>query len=198
MEGRNVREPLVAWAGDCLVRGSVDLGDGRLSDQVNDLEMLTFFDATLEALDDARRVDVGEIEVERRELHVIRVTGRRGDPTRRLRTVEERVALQIGPFTVTGNLHRSPSAQPLAALQRWARFVPVTDAVIQVGDGDQEPAHEDVVLVNRERIVASRPLAPVPMWFPEPTEPGPVELEPMPAEQAPAEPGTAVPGAAAS
>ena len=28
-------EPLVAWAGDCMVRGVVELGDGRLSDQAH-------------------------------------------------------------------------------------------------------------------------------------------------------------------
>ena len=172
MEGRNVREPLVAWAGDCLVRGSVDLEDGRLSDQLNERELMTFFDVTLEALDDGHRVAVGELEVERGELHVIEVTGRRGDPTRRLRTVEERVALSVGPFTVTGNLHRSPSSPPLAALSRWSRFVPVTDAVIQVGHGRYEPVHQTVVLVNRDRIAASRQLAPVPMGIEAPQEPG--------------------------
>lgn len=159
----DVREPLVAWAGDCVVRGSIDLADGRLSDQVNDLELVTFFDATLEALEDGHRVEIDELEVERGELHLIEVSGRRGDPTRRLRTVEERVALRIGPFTVTGNLHRAPSAQPMAALSRWIRFVPVTDAMIEVGNGSSEPMHQEVVLVNRERIAASRPLAAVPM-----------------------------------
>lgn len=154
-----MREPLVAWAGDCVVRGSIDLGDGRLSDQVNELDLLTFFDATLEALDDGRQVRVGELEVERRELHLIEVKGRRGDPSRRLRTIEDRVALQVGPFVVTGNLHRPPSAQPLASLTAWARFVPVTDAVIEVGGIPAEPVHEDVLLVNRDRISASRPLA---------------------------------------
>ncbi|MHB8893115.1 MAG: hypothetical protein ACYC65_13860 [Candidatus Limnocylindrales bacterium] len=167
-----MREPLVAWSGDCVVRGSVDLADGRLSDLVNDHELLTFFDATLEALDDGHRVEVSELEVERRELHLIQVSGRRGDPTRRLRTVAEPVVLQIGPFVVTGNLHRPPSAQPLAALSRWTRFVPVTDAVVEVGDGSTEPVRQEVVLVNRERIAASRSLAAVPMRPEEPWDPG--------------------------
>lgn len=167
-----MREPLVAWSGDCVVRGSIDLGDGRLSDQVNDREILTFFDATLEALDDGHRVEVRELEVERRELHLIEVSGRRGDPTRRLRTVAERVSLRVGPFTVTGNLHRPPSAQPLAALSRWARFVPVTEAMIEVGDGNPEPVRQDVVLVNRDRIAASRELASVPMGSDESREVG--------------------------
>jgi hypothetical protein len=165
-----VREPLVAWAGDCVVRGTIDLGDGRLSDQVNNLDLLTFFDATLEALDDGHEVTVDELEIERRELHLIEVNGRRGDPSRRLRTVEDRVALHVGPFVVTGNLHRSPSAQPLAALNSWTRFVPVTDAVIEVGGTPAEPVHEDVILVNRERISASRPLTSIAIRPDEPWE----------------------------
>ena len=173
MEGRIVREPLVAWAGDCLVRGNVDLEDGRLSDQLNERELVTFFDATLEALDDGHRVAMDELEVDRGELRVIQVTGRRGDPARRLRTVEERVTLRVGPFTVTGNLHRPPSSPPLAALSRWARFVPVTDAAIQVGDSGTESVRQVVVLVNRARIAESQELATVPMGADVPTESGP-------------------------
>ena len=74
-----MREALVAWAGDCRVRGEVDLGDGRLSDQVNEGDLLTFYGATLEALEDGHEVAVEELEVERRELHLIEVEGRQGD-----------------------------------------------------------------------------------------------------------------------
>ncbi len=147
-----MREQLVAWAGDCQVRGEVELGEGRLSDRVNDLELLTFFDATLAALEDGREMRLDEVEVERRELHVIEVTGRRGDPGRRLRTLKEPVVLQVGPYTVRGSLHRSPVAQPLAALAGWTRFVPVTDATVDVHGGDQSPIARDVVLVNRDLV----------------------------------------------
>lgn len=146
-----MREQLVAWAGDCQVRGEVELGDGRLSDQVNELEVVTFFTATLAALDDGRELRMDELEVERRELHVIEVTGRQGDPARRQRTIKDHVALQVGPYTVKGSLHRSPAAQPFAALAGWTRFVPVTDVTLETG-GPGEPIRRDVVLVNRDRI----------------------------------------------
>jgi len=154
-----VREQLVAWAGDCIVRGEVELGDGRLSDRVNELEVVTFFDATLRALDDGRELAMDELEVERRELHVIEVQGHRGDPGRRLRTIEERVVVELGPFVVTGNLHRPPNTQPLAALSRFARFVPMTDAVVAMKGVMDNGLHQDVVLVNRERISKTKPLA---------------------------------------
>jgi hypothetical protein len=156
-----VREPLVAYAGDCIVRGDVELGEGRLSDEVNDHDILTFVGATLEALEDGHEVTVDQLDVERGDLHLIEIRGRRGDPIRRLRTVAERVVLEVGPYLVTGNLHRPPNLLPLAALHRASKFVPVTDAVFAVG-GDAAERQRDVLLVNRERISGSRPLDNVP------------------------------------
>jgi len=158
-----MREPLVAWAGDCRVRGEVELGEGRLSDQVNDRDLLTFFDARLEALEDGHEIALDEVEVERRELHIIEVDGRRGDPTRRLRTVEEPVLLEVGPFRVVGNLHRAPNAGPLAALYRLVRFLPVTDARIDVADSTRPTVLRSVILVNRDRIDKTEPLAAIPI-----------------------------------
>ena len=163
-------EQLVAWAGDCMVRGVVELGDGRLSDQVNELDVVTFYAATLRALDDGHEVAVDELEVERGELHVIEVQGRRGDPVRRRRTVEERVTVELGPFVVTGNLHRPPSTQPLAALSSWARFVPMTDAVVGLREQEERVTRE-VVLVNRERISKAVPLWAIPVYSNDPTPP---------------------------
>jgi hypothetical protein len=151
-----VREQLVAWAGDCMLRGSVELGEGRLSDRVNELDVVTFFDVTLRALDDGHEVSVDELEVERGELHVIEVRGRRGDPDRRLRTVEERVTVELGPFEVTGNLHRPPNTQSMASLSRWAHFVPMTDALVGLRDREDVRVAQPVVLVNRQRIGKTR------------------------------------------
>ena len=163
-----MREALVAWAGDCRVRGEVDLGDGRLSDQVNEGDLLTFYGATLEALEDGHEVVVDELEVERRELHLIEVEGRQGDPNRRLRTITEPVRLEIGPFRVTGNLHRHPASQPFAALTRHQRFVPVTAATIDLLDGSRSTFVREVVLVNREFVQKHEPLAQNPVWADDP------------------------------
>ena len=175
-----MREQLVAWAGDCRVQGDVELADGRLSDRVNDLDLLTFFDATLTSLDDGHEVEVQEMEVERRELHVIEVNGRPGDPARRQRTVTDRVMLQIGPFRVTGGLHRPPSTQPLAALAGWNRFLPVTDADVEVPGQDGTPVHLDVVLVNRERITKHERLPDIQVFESQPWPPLPTQ-DPDPA-----------------
>jgi hypothetical protein len=151
-----MREELVAWAEDCVVRGPVELPEGRMSDAVNATDLLHVSPARLQALDDGRVVELAELELERRDLHLVLARGREGDPARRLRTVREAVVMTIGPFTVQGHLHRAPNAAPLAALQTWARFIPVTEATFTVGGGAPEQA--DVLLVNRERIGRTDPL----------------------------------------
>jgi len=151
-EWDDVREQIVAWAEDCRVEGEVDLGDGRLSDVVNELDILVFSPASLMALEDGHLVRMDELEVARRELSLIEVAGRRGDPLRRLRTIAEHVRLEVGPYAVDGYLHRSPSSHPLNALNRWSRFIPVTDAHVEIEGSSAEPVAHDVVLVNRDRI----------------------------------------------
>ena len=163
-----MRESMVAWAGDCRVHGEVDLDERRLSDQVNEGELLTFFSARLESLADGHELAMDELEVERRELHLIEIDGHQGDPERRTRTIEDPVRLEIGPFRITGSLHRHPAAQPLAALTRRQRFVPVTGAVIDLLDGSRTSLQRDVILVNRELVGKHEPLSQVPVWADEP------------------------------
>ncbi len=105
-----------------------------------------------------------ELEVERLELHLIPVHGRRGDPTKRVRTVEERVTLEIGPYWVTGNLHRMPTTQALAALTKRTRFVPLTEAIVVMRDRpDEAPMEEEVVLVNLDRVGRTETISLVPV-----------------------------------
>ena len=168
-----MRERMVAWAEDCRVDGEVDLEDGRVSDQVNGLELLTFYGATLEAIEDGHHVAMDEVEVARRELSLIEVEGRRGDPARRLRTIAEPVMLEVGPFVVTGKVHRSPTSPPLVALERWSRFLPVTDALVEIPAAalpERASHRHDVLLVNRDRVGRYRAVvdpAAAPMWIPE-------------------------------
>jgi hypothetical protein len=162
-----VRERLVAWAEDCRVQGEVDLDEGRLSDLVNERDVVVFFAASLTALEDGHEVSLDEVEVDRRELSLIEVEGRRGDPGRRLRTIREHVRLEAGPYTVTGYLHRSPNAHSLNALTQWSRFMPVTDADVELDGSGIMPVHHDVVLVNRDRVRTYQPLHEVaPVWEP--------------------------------
>ena len=173
-EWDDVREQLVAWAEDCRVQGEVDLDEGRLSDLVNECDIVVFFDASLVALGDGHEVKLDEVEVGRTELSLIEVQGRQGDPQRRLRTIRERVRLAVGPYTVTGYLHRPPHAHQLNALTHWSRFLPVTDVDLVLAGETAGAAHHDVLLVNRDKVGSYDVLLEAaPMWVPasEPTDP---------------------------
>ena len=190
-----MREQLVAWAGDCVVRGSVELGDGRLSDRVNELDVVTFYDVTLRSL---RRRPRGQSRraggrARRAARHRGPWTSRR--PGRRLRTVEERVTLELGPFEVTGNLHRPPHTHSLASLSRWAHFVPLTDALVGIRDRDDERVVQPVVLVNRGRIGKTRTHTVVPVFTDGPARPPPPRVPPRQNGRALAEPWLLEPSA---
>lgn len=156
-------EELVALAEDCVVRGAVELPEGRLSDVVNALDLVQFRPARVEALDDGRVIEMEELEVERRDLHLMLARGREGDPTRRVRTVKEQVVMEIGPFTVTGHLHRPPASGPLAAVHGYARFIPVTEAAYAV-HGGAPSVHDGAILVNRELITKIDLVNPIPSF----------------------------------
>ncbi len=87
--------------------------------------------------------------------------------------MEERVTLELGPFEVTGNLHRPPHTHSLASLSRWAHFVPMTDALVGMRDRDDERVAQPVVLVNRERIGKTRTHTVIPVVADEPPPPPP-------------------------
>ena len=157
-----MREELVAWAEDCVVRGPAELPDGRWSDVVNSVDLFHLAPVRLESLEDDRVLELEELDLERRDLHLVRVDGRPGDPNRKLRPIREPVALQIGPFLVQGNLHRAPAAAPLASVTVMAsRFVPLTEATFALRDGSRAEA-ADVLLVNRELITKAEPLDELP------------------------------------
>ncbi len=122
-------EELLAPAEDCVVRGAVELPEGRLSDVVNGLDLVQFRPAYVEALDDGRLI---ELEVEQRDLHLMLAQAREGDPARHVRTLREQIVMEIGPYTVTGHLHRPPASGPLAAFYGHAGFIPVTEATFSV------------------------------------------------------------------
>jgi hypothetical protein len=77
----------------------------------------------------------------------------------RLHRKLRRVALEAGPFSVTGNLHMAPGAEPGPDfLLRCPRFLPLTEAYL-LHNG--EPAFEhvvSVVIVNTAHITQLTPL----------------------------------------
>jgi hypothetical protein len=77
----------------------------------------------------------------------------------RLHRKLRRVALSAGPFSVTGNLHMSPGAEPdMQLLLRAPRFMPLTEAYI-LHNGEPPFEHVvSVVIVNTRHVTQLVPL----------------------------------------
>ena len=76
----------------------------------------------------------------------------------RLHRKLRRVALSAGPFSVTGNLHLSPTAETGPDPHEGRRFLPLTDAYI-LHNGEPPFEHVvSVVIVNTAHITQLVPL----------------------------------------
>ena len=146
-----------AYAADCRVHGQIEVGEGRLSDQLNRTPELLIRDARLEGLDDGQLVDMSEITIARDELCAVVVSGPRGDVARRLHTRTTHVEVEVGPYLVEGRVHGTPASEPLAVFLRQLAWVPLTEATVKyrcgAGDVSEEMA---TLLVNRHLVRSFR------------------------------------------
>ena len=139
-----------AYASDCRVYGQVELGEGRLSDQINGTEELHILDARLEDLADGHIVAMPELSVGHEELCAVVATGPRGDPARRLNTRTARVEVEVGPYRVVGRVHGPPTADPFASVLRRAGWIPMTEVTVTYRRGLDDVSEKVVtLLVNR-------------------------------------------------
>jgi hypothetical protein len=143
---------LVAYAADCIVRGSVDVPEGRLTDALSELDELQFRHATLQSLEDGHVVEMDELTVARDELCVIEVNGPRGAADRRVRTVEEMLRAAVDPYRVTACVHTVPTANVLTSILRRGPILAMTDGLIEfemAGERFQRPAAVLAIVLGR-------------------------------------------------
>ena len=156
-----------AYAADCRVHGQIEVGEGRLSDQLNRTPELLIRDARLEGLDDGQLVDMSEITIARDELCAVVVSGPRGDVARRLHTRTTHVEVEVGPYLVEGRVHGTPASEPLAVFLRQVAWVPLTEATVKyrcgAGDVSEEIA---TLLVNRHLVRSFRAVQEAGLDFP--------------------------------
>ncbi len=157
-----------AYASDCRLFGSLDLGDGRLTDLLNASPELRIHDARLESLADGHVVETPELLLARDELCAVVAAGPPGDTARRVRTYATLFVVDLGPYEIVGVVHSTSASDPLGAVLRRAAWVPMTDASITYRRGPATVTEDvDVLLVNRNltslfRAVEGRPVAHVP------------------------------------
>jgi hypothetical protein len=155
LEVSKMRQELTAYAVDCVVRGSVDVPRGRLSDMLAAAEELSFERANLTALEDGRILELASLSVRLDELCLVVIEGDRGDAAKRVRTIAHRFLVEAGPYRITANLHTIPSADPLAWLRRRSRIVPMTAGVIEFRlAGEAAVGEANVLAVNRDHITS--------------------------------------------
>jgi hypothetical protein len=143
----------LAYGDDCVLAGTIRMGEGRLTDLLNEQQDYELFDVVVESLVDERRAAIAEIRVGRDELFLVHAAGPRGDEDRRHRTRTHPVAIQAGPYHVRGYLHGLPSLDPVVTFGRREPMVPLTDAWIEfVEGGERERRRVGTVVVNRNRI----------------------------------------------
>jgi hypothetical protein len=141
---------LDGYAADCRLFGSLELGDGRLTDLLNDESELRIVGARLESLADGHVSEVSELAVSRDELFAVVAVGPRGSAARRLHTHTRNVVVEMGPYEIRGAIHGTAASNPLAGVLRRAPWVPLTDAVISYLLGARTIHHEvDTLLINR-------------------------------------------------
>ena len=144
---------LAAYAADCRVSGNVEVGDGRVSDLLNENPAIVFHDAQLQALADGHGVALPELEVGRDELCAVVASGSRGDPRRRVHTRRIHVEAAVGPYVVRGFAHSSATFDPFVPGLRRIPWVPVTNATVRY-EAAGRPVIEAV-----ETLMLNRPLA---------------------------------------
>ena len=148
----------VGFTGDARIVGQIPLADDRLSDMLNSVARVVVRRATLEDLETGRQ-DSGDVPIPCGDFLVVAGTGRRGLENLRRRTVQRRVIMRLGRFTVTGNLHVVPAADEASRggsldelLVGRDLLVPLTEATVEYDRaGRAESEAWETVLVNRAR-----------------------------------------------
>jgi hypothetical protein len=147
----------MAYAGDCVVAGTGEMGDDqRLSDFLNQSDLLVLADVALEAHDDGHVVRLESLALSTDELYAVEAVGSRGSTERRRHTRAEPVRLVMGPYDVVGLVHGPSAGDPLAALARASTMVPITRARISYHHAGVDHSRDaDVLLVNRAMITSA-------------------------------------------
>ena len=148
----------VGFTGDARIVGQIPLADDRLSDMLNSVARVVVRGATLEDLETGRQ-DAGDVPIPCGDFLVVAGTGRRGLENLRKRTVQRRVVMGLGRYTVTGNLHVAPSAdeasrggKPDELLVGRDLLVPLTEATIEYDRAGKRASEDwETLLVNRAR-----------------------------------------------
>jgi len=142
-----------AFAADCVVRGTYELGAERLSDQLNAAETVELRVAVLQSLEDGHIVALPQVAIPVGDLCAVVAAGPRGAADRRRHGRADLVEIRVGPYTVIGDLHSMIGSGPRDVHRRNVAFVAVTEArVLGPAGEDTAVTWPATLLVNRSLI----------------------------------------------
>lgn len=141
------------FAADCIITGEMELGFDRLKDHFDQRSELVVERATLHSLDDGTEVCVPRLELDRADVMVAVAETPRGVTGRRIRTVRREAHAQVGPYTVSGDLHELPGARPMQGFRTSRAAISFTDATVSfLRAGRDEMFRAQALLLNVSRL----------------------------------------------
>jgi hypothetical protein len=142
---------ITVYAEDCILSATIDVGQIRLSDLLNDRVDHRLTDVEVTSLEDGHCVELPELVIAGDDILAVDATAPRGNPEKRRRTRQHPIVAKVGPYVVRGYFHALPGADPLAAFGRRAPFVPLTDAWLEFAlAGQVQRPYSGALLVNRD------------------------------------------------
>jgi hypothetical protein len=149
------------WTAEQRLMVGMDLGQGRLTDILNQNDSVRVAMLDMVPEDASRPIDVGPetnwIDLPVEDALLVFPPPQETDPHRRLHRPRQPIEIVIGTFQVNASAHIPPGAQAAGFLLRQAsHFIPVTRAVVrdsQLGGFEQ---HANVLLVNLRKVATIR------------------------------------------
>lgn len=143
----------IGFSGDCLIHARLTMFGDRLTDMLNNQARYTLSRVKLESLADGHVFEIDSLPIERADLHAVVATGPRGQEKRRVKLEPHRMQVGIGPYTILGQLHGQPGADPLKAVMRRDPMLPMTNATIAFTKAGEVVAQDvAAIIINRELV----------------------------------------------
>jgi hypothetical protein len=143
----------IAFSGDCVIHARLTMFGDRLTDMLNSQARYTLSKVRLESLEDGHVFEIDSLPIERGDLHAVVATGPRGKEKRRVQLEPTRMQVGVGPYTILGQLHGQPGADPLVMVMKREPMVPLTNATIAFNRNGSVIAQDvPALIINRELV----------------------------------------------
>ena len=141
------------YAGDCTIAGQIETDGLRLSDALDRADQVVIHEATLHSLAGAQAMYAGEMVLRRDDLFAVEALGPSGSEQRRVRMVRHALRVELGPYTVFGEVHTLPGVQPLRTLLVRRTMVPLTNCLVHFQRGGADEFRRAPLLIVNGSLI---------------------------------------------